>query len=115
LLAGHRPPDLRELERYVLLGCGNGETAAIVAANHPNTEVWVWDRHPGSLEATRRLGAEAGLDNLRVHEHRDLPLDLGGGPADLIVVQDVASAADDALASPTRRWPAGWRSHRCRR
>ena len=97
LLAGQRPPDVTHLERYVLLGCGDGETAAVVAANHPNTEVWVWDQHPGSLEATRRLARRDGLDNLRVHEHRDLPLDLGGGPADVIVVQDVPSVADDAL------------------
>ena len=97
LLAGQRPPDVTEIERYVHLGCGDGETVAVVAANHPRTEVWAWDQHPGSLEATRRLAAEAGLDNLRVHEHRDFPVDLGGGPADVIVVQDVPTAADDSL------------------
>jgi hypothetical protein len=95
LVAGQRPPDLGRIERYVQLGAGNGETAAVVAANHPNTDVWVWDRHPEHLDSTRRLADAAGLANLAVHEHRDLPLDLGGGPADVIVVQDVLAAVDD--------------------
>jgi SAM-dependent methyltransferase len=96
LLAGQRPPDLAAPQRWVHLGCGTGETAAVVAAAHPHAEVWAWDPELAHLEATRRLAEAAGLDNVVVHEHRDLPLDLGGGPADVIVVQDVLVAASDA-------------------
>ena len=84
------------MRRYVHLGCGLGETASVVAASHPNTEVWAWDEHPEHLDATRCLGEAAGLANLVVHEQRDLPLDFGG-PTDMVVVQDVLVAADDGL------------------
>lgn len=97
LLSGQRPPDVANLRRYAHLGCGDGVTAAVVAANHPNAEVWAWDQHPEHVEATRRLGDAAGLANLVVHERPDLPLDLGGGPSDVVVVQDVAAAATDDL------------------
>jgi hypothetical protein len=95
-LAGQQPPDVAAAARWIHRGGGTGATAAVVAAAHPHTEVWAWDPDLGHLEATRRLAEAAGLDNLVVHEHRDLPLDLGGGPADVIVVQDVLIGASDA-------------------
>lgn len=96
LLNGERPHAAGELERYVHLGCGTGTTTAVVAANHPHTEVWAWDPRPEHLAATRRLAAAAGLTNVRVSDQLELPLDLGGSAADVIVVQDVLAEVDDA-------------------
>lgn len=110
LLAGHRPLDTGRLGRVVVLGCGRGETAAVVAANHPHAEVWVWAPDPGSSEAVRRLGDAAGLDNLVVGHHGELPLDLGGGAADVVVVDGVlAGAGDDERARLARALDAGVR------
>jgi hypothetical protein len=67
-----------------------------VAAVHPDSSVWAWDWRPDRVEATRRLRDAAGLRNLQVHERPGLPDDLGGDVADVVVVQDVLAAADDA-------------------
>jgi SAM-dependent methyltransferase len=97
LLAGHRPPDLHRLRRVVHLGCGKGTTAAVVAACHPNTEVWAWAPRLDQLEATDRCAAQAGLANLVTADRLELPPDLGGGPADIVVIQDVLAKVDDDL------------------
>lgn len=95
VLAGQRPPDLGGPARFVHLGCGTGETVAVVAACHPSAEVLAWDPRPEHQEATRHLAQAAGLANLVVHEHRDPP-ELAGVRADLVVVQDVLARVDDA-------------------
>ncbi|MEO6318242.1 MAG: methyltransferase regulatory domain-containing protein [Acidimicrobiales bacterium] len=97
LLDGHRPPDLDRWFRYVHLGCGAGATTNVVAAVHPEAEVWAWAARPADLEATRRLRDAAGLANVAVHERVGLPTDLGGDLADLIVVEDVLTSASDDL------------------
>ena len=61
---GHRPPDLSRPFRWAELGCGNGFTAAVVAACYPQAEVWGVDFNPAHIEAARRLAERAGLTNL---------------------------------------------------
>jgi len=68
LLLGQRAPDLTRPFRYADLGCGHGFTALIVAASHPQAEVWGFDFNPAHVEWATRLAAAAGLDNARFVE-----------------------------------------------
>jgi hypothetical protein len=95
--AGVVGPDLDGPSRYVHLGCGSGATTAAVAAAHPLAQVWAWDWRPARVAATRRRRDAARLANLTVHERPGLPVDLGGDPADIVVVDGVFEAADDHL------------------
>ena len=61
---GHRPPDLSRPFRWAELGCGNGFTAAVVAAAYPQAEVWAMDFNPAHIEVARDLSQRAGLANL---------------------------------------------------
>lgn len=97
LLGGQRPPELGDGFRFVHLGCGSGITTAVVAAVHPTSRVWAWADRDEDLEATARLARAAGLDNLDVHERHGLPPDLGG-PADIVVVDDVLPASEERRA-----------------
>jgi hypothetical protein len=94
LLAGQRPPELDGPLRVAHLGCGRGETAAVVAAVHPEAHVLAWDWRPEHVEVARRTRDAAGLANLTVHEWPELPADLGG-PTDIVVVHGVLAASDD--------------------
>lgn len=64
-LLGHRPPSLTRPFRYADLGCGAGFTAAVIAAAHPNAEVWGFDFNPACIEMACRLADRAGLTNVR--------------------------------------------------
>jgi len=97
LLAGHRPPELGDSFRYVHLGCGAGLTTAVVAAAHPRAQVWAWADRDEDLEATFRLARAAELANVEVHERLELPADLGG-PADIVVIDDVLPASEEHRA-----------------
>ncbi len=68
VLLGHRPPDLARPFRWAELGCGNGFTAAVVAAACPQAEVWAFDFNPAHIETARRLAAQAGLGNITYRE-----------------------------------------------
>jgi precorrin-6B methylase 2 len=95
LLSGQRPPNLTRPFRIAYLGCGTGELPAVVAAVHPEAEVWAWDFRPESVEAVRNLRDAARLTNLTVHERSELPKDLGGDVLDFIVVAGLLDAASD--------------------
>lgn len=68
VLLGHRPPDLSRPFRWAELGCGNGFTAAAVAAACPAAEVWAFDFNPAHIETARLLADQAGLGNLIYRE-----------------------------------------------
>ncbi len=68
LLLGHRPPDLNAPLTYADLGCGNGFTTLVVAASHPNAEVWGFDFNPAHVEFANSLALQAGLTNVRFVE-----------------------------------------------
>jgi len=63
LLLGQRPPDLSRPFRYADLGCGYGVTTLIVAATHPQAEVWGFDFNPAHVEWATRVASAAGLGN----------------------------------------------------
>lgn len=50
--------------RYCDLGCGTGQSAAIVAATAPDAKVWGFDFNPAHIARGRELAREGGLDNL---------------------------------------------------
>ena len=85
-------PDLH----IAYLGSGHTVTAAVAAAVHPQSTVWLWDHRPSAVEFTAALADAAGLNNLRVHEHPELPARLGATdpwrPVDLVVVDHVLDA-----------------------
>ncbi|HTN12614.1 MAG TPA: class I SAM-dependent methyltransferase [Acetobacteraceae bacterium] len=68
LLLGHRHPDLRRPFRWAELGCGQGFTATVAAACHPQAEFWGFDFNPSHIDNATHLAAAAGLDNLHFRE-----------------------------------------------
>jgi len=63
LLLGQRPPDLARPFRYADLGCGHGFTTLVIAACHPQAEVWGFDFNPAHIEWATRVADAAGLSN----------------------------------------------------
>ncbi len=47
--------------RVADVGCGHGHSTVIMAQNFPNSRFWGFDVHQGSIEAARRVAAEAGV------------------------------------------------------
>lgn len=68
LLLGQRAPDLTRPFRYADLGCGHGFTTLVVAATHPEAEVWGFDFNPAHVEWATRVAATAGLSNAHFAE-----------------------------------------------
>jgi SAM-dependent methyltransferase len=98
LLAGQPPLDPGRPIRIADLGCRTGVTAAVVAACHPDAEVWALDDDPADIEQAQHLAGAARLDNLTVIERRtgrqgDVRL-----PAvvDIVVLDDVISTVGAA-------------------
>ena len=63
LLLGQRAPDLTRPFRYADLGCGHGFTTLVVAAAHPEAEIWGFDFNPAHIESATRMAEAAGLSN----------------------------------------------------
>jgi SAM-dependent methyltransferase len=93
VLAGQRPPDLTQPFRWAELGCGNGLSGNVVAACHPNAEVWGFDFNPGHIETATHLARLAGLANAHFREasFADLAADDSLPMFDFIVVHGVFS------------------------
>lgn len=68
LLLGHRHPALDRPFRWAELGCGQGFSATIAAACHPEAEFWGFDFNPSHIDNASHLAAEAGLTNLTFRE-----------------------------------------------
>lgn len=68
LLLGHRPPDLARPFRWAELGCGQGLTATMAAACHPEGEFWGFDFNPSHIDNATHLARAAGLGNLHFRE-----------------------------------------------
>jgi SAM-dependent methyltransferase len=99
-LCAVRPPAAHDRLRWCDLGCGNGFTAAIVAATHPDADVHAVDAMPEHVANARRLGARAGLDNLAVHHALFGARELEALPTfDYIVAHGVYSWVDAAARS----------------
>ncbi len=97
LVCGVEPPDRRDGFAWCDLGCGQGVTAIILAATHPQGAFCGIDLMPVHIDHARRLAAEAGVTNLRL----DL-VDFAGAtgldlpPFDYIVAHGVYSWVDAA-------------------
>src|SRR3989440_4924931 len=67
LVAGIEPPARRDGFAWCDLGCGQGVTAAILAATHPSGAFHGIDAMPVHIDHARRLAAAAAVANLELH------------------------------------------------
>ena len=67
LVAGVEPPARRDGFAWCDLGCGQGVTAAILAATHAAGAFHGVDAMPMHIDHSRRLAAEAAIDNVHFH------------------------------------------------
>jgi SAM-dependent methyltransferase len=67
LVAGVEPPARRRGFAWCDLGCGQGVTAAILAATHPCGQLHGIDAMPVHIDHARRLAAAAAIPNLHLH------------------------------------------------
>jgi hypothetical protein len=104
LLAGQRAAHPGRGLTVAYLGSSSGVTPAVIAAAHPDTEVWAWDWRPRAVEAVRILRDGAQLSNLLVHEHATLPVDPVPTPFDIVVLEHVV----DSVAADLRQQVVGW-------
>lgn len=67
LVAGIAPPQRRDGFAWCDLGCGQGVSAAMLAATHPSGVFHGIDAMPMHIEHARELAASAGISNVRFH------------------------------------------------
>jgi SAM-dependent methyltransferase len=67
LVAGIEPPARRDGFAWCDLGCGQGVTAALLAATHPSGVFHGIDAMPVHIDHARRLAAAAAIPNLELH------------------------------------------------
>lgn len=66
-IAGFAPPSRERGFAYCDLGCGQGVTAAILAATHPSGEFHGIDAMPAHIGHAERLAGEADIGNAHFH------------------------------------------------
>ena len=66
-LCGFEPPARRGGFAWCELGCGQGVTAAVIAATHPSGDFHAVDAYAPHIEHARRLADNAGVTNLSLH------------------------------------------------
>lgn len=105
LLGGVRPPARSDGFLWCDLGCGQGVSAAILAATHPRGEFHGIDAMAVHIDHAAGLAAEAGAGNAHFHAadfaaalDRKLP------PFDYIVAHGVYSWVDPATRAQLRRF-----------
>jgi SAM-dependent methyltransferase len=105
LLAGVEPPARGDGFAWCELGCGQGVTAAILAATHPRGRFHGIDAMPEHIDHAHRLAGEAGITNLRLD-----PVDFAGATKlplpryDYIVAHGVYSWVDGKTQAALRRF-----------
>src|SRR5262245_35098195 len=67
LVSGLTPPVRGDGFAWCDLGCGQGVTAAMLAAMHPAARFYGIDAMPEHIDHARRLAAEARIDNVSFH------------------------------------------------
>jgi SAM-dependent methyltransferase len=67
IVSGLRPPARQDGFAWCDLGCGQGVTAAMLAAMHPAGDFHGIDAMPGHIDHARRLAAEGGVGNVSFH------------------------------------------------
>ncbi len=105
LVCGVEPPARDQGFTWCDLGCGQGVTAIILAATHPQGRFHGIDAMPVHVACARRLAAEAGIANLRL-EAVDFAaaIELDLPPFDYIVAHGVYSWVDGAAQTALRRF-----------
>lgn len=105
LVNGVAPPERGGGFAWCDLGCGQGVTAAILAATHPRGVFYGIDAMPAHIDHAQHLAAEAGIANARFEAadfadaaERDYP------PFDYIVAHGVYSWIDPASQAALRRF-----------
>jgi SAM-dependent methyltransferase len=103
LVSGFEPPDRRGGFAWCELGCGQGVSAAVLAATHPEGVFHAIDLAPGHLETARLLARRAGAGNLSLHaaDFADAA-SLGLPRFDYIVADGVYSWIDDPVRAQFR-------------
>jgi len=104
IVCGVAPPARGSGFAWCDLGCGQGVTAAVLAATHPDARFYGIDLMPAHIEHARRLAAEAGIANAMFHAADfaatgglDLPR------FDYIVVHGVYTWVDESNRRELRR------------
>src|SRR5688572_12863584 len=67
-LNGYPSPRLDRKFTYCELGCGKGLTSAVVAATHPEAEVYACDLNPAHVKFARNFAKSAKLKNVEYYE-----------------------------------------------
>lgn len=105
LLGGVRPPGRGGGFAWCDLGCGQGVTAAVLAASHPGGQFYGIDAMPVHIEHAAALAAEADARNARFHAADfAAALDLPLPRFDYIVAHGVYSWIDAARRAQLRRF-----------
>ncbi len=95
VMQGQPPLELDHSLTWMELGSGTGLTAATVAADNPNIEVWGCDVNPAHIERSRDLARRAELSNLAFEHCSFAELSanpaIGPGTVDVIVCYGVYS------------------------
>jgi SAM-dependent methyltransferase len=104
-VAGVEPPDRQSGLAWCDLGCGQGVTAAILAATHPSGVFHGIDAMPVHIEHARRLAAAAAIPNLQFHAvDFAAAADLELPQFDYIVAHGVYTWIDPEAQSDLRRF-----------
>ncbi len=105
LLGGVGPPARTDGFAWCDLGCGQGVTAAILAATHPKGEFHGIDAMPVHIDHAARLAAEAGAKNAHFHAADfAVALDRQLPRFDYIVAHGVYSWVDAAVRADLRHF-----------
>ena len=105
LVSGFAPPSRDQNFAWCDLGCGQGLTAAILAATHPAGRFCGIDFMATHIENARRLAAESGIENVEFHAAdfaAAIETDFGG--FDYIVAHGIYSWVDEQTRSALRRF-----------
>jgi SAM-dependent methyltransferase len=96
LVAAIQPPDRHHGFAWCDLGCGQGVTAALLAATHPMGEFHGIDAMPMHIDHARGLAAAAEIPNVRFHAvDFTAAMDLKLPPFDYIVAHGVFTWVDE--------------------
>lgn len=105
LIAGYAPPEREAGFAWCDLGCGQGVTAAILAATHPHGVFHGIDAMPLHIDHATRLAEEAEVGNVRFHACDFAAAGRLGLPRfDYIVAHGVYSWVDRPARAGLRRF-----------
>jgi len=100
-------PPLERKFSYCEIGCGCGETAALLAASNPSGQFYGIDLSPSHIEQARALASAGGLSNLQLIAADITHLDRGSLPDfDFITLHGLYSWVPDSVQAAIREFLA---------